>query len=123
MLVTLVPRGARAGATVGILEARAVVVAGALAIAATAWFGRDLSQMAAQPVVFGLAYLAFAIAVAIRFGEIPFHLWAARLTDVGARDVAAGADRAGARLARHRGARLDRWLGRRRWRSISTPNG
>jgi len=82
VLVTLVPRGARAGATVGILEARAVVVAGALAIAATAWFGRDLSQMAAQPVVFGLAYLAFAIAVAIRFGEIPFHLWAARLTDV-----------------------------------------
>ena len=40
-----------------------------------------------------------------------------------ARDVAAGADRAGARLARHRGARLDRWLGRRRWRSISTRNG
>jgi formate hydrogenlyase subunit 3/multisubunit Na+/H+ antiporter MnhD subunit len=82
VLVTLVPRGARAGATVGILEARAVVVAGALAIAATAWFGRDLSQMAAQPVVSGLAYLAFAVAVAIRFGEIPFHLWAARLTDV-----------------------------------------
>ena len=39
------PRGGRAGATVGILEARAVVVAGALAIAATAWFGRDLSQL------------------------------------------------------------------------------
>ena len=30
------------------------IVAGALAIAATAWFGRDLSQLAAQPVVFGL---------------------------------------------------------------------
>ena len=60
---------------------RAVVVAGALAIAATAWIGRDLSQLAAQPVVFGLAYLAFALAVAIRFGAIPFHLWAARLTD------------------------------------------
>ena len=59
-----------------------MVVSGALVIAATAWFGRDLGQMAAQPVVFGLAYLAFAIAVAIRFGEIPFHLWAARLTDV-----------------------------------------
>lgn len=82
VLVTLLPRGARAGATVGIREARAVVVAGALAIAATAWFGRDLSQMVAQPVVFGLAYLAFAIAVAMRFGAIPFHLWAARLTDV-----------------------------------------
>ena len=82
VLATLVPRGARAGATVGILEARAVVVSGALAIAATAWFGRDLGQLVAQPVVFGLAYLAFAVAVAIRFGAIPFHLWAARLADI-----------------------------------------
>jgi len=81
VLVTLVPSNGRAGATIGIRETRAVVVAGALAIAATAWFGRDLSQLAAQPVVFGLAYLAFAVAVAIRFGAIPFHLWAARLTD------------------------------------------
>ena len=82
VLVTLIPGNPRAGATVGIRETRAVVVAGALAIAATAWFGRDLSQLAAQPVVFGLAYLAFAVAVAMRFGAIPFHLWAARLTDV-----------------------------------------
>ncbi len=82
VLVTLVPNAPRAGATVGIRETRAVVVAGALAIAATAWFGRDLSQLAAQPVVFGLAYLAFAVAVAMRFGAIPFHLWAARLSDV-----------------------------------------
>ena len=52
-----------------------------MAIAATAWIGRDLSELAAQPVVFGLAYLAFALAVAIRFGAIPFHAWAARLTD------------------------------------------
>lgn len=82
VLVAPVPSGGRAGATIGIREARAVVVAGALAIAATAWFGRDLSQLAAQPVVFGLAYLAFAVAVAMRFGAIPFHLWAARLADV-----------------------------------------
>jgi len=82
VLVTLLPNGARAGATVGIRETRAVVVAGALSIAATAWFGRDLSELVAQPVVFGLAYLAFAVAVAMRFGAIPFHLWAARLTDV-----------------------------------------
>lgn len=82
VLVTLLPTNARAGATVGIRETRAVVVAGALAIAATAWFGRDLSQLAAQPTVFGLAYLAFAVAVAMRFGAIPFHLWAARLSDV-----------------------------------------
>jgi NADH:ubiquinone oxidoreductase subunit 2 (chain N) len=82
VLVTLVPSVGRAGATVGIRETQAVVVAGALAIAATAWFGRDLSQLAAQPVVFGLAYLAFVVAVAMRFGAIPFHLVAARLTDV-----------------------------------------
>ena len=82
VLVALVPGGGRVSATVGIRETRAVVVAGALAIGATAWIGRDLSQLSAQPVVFGLAYLAFALAVAMRFGEIPFHLWAARLTDV-----------------------------------------
>ncbi len=82
VLVTLVPRGGRVGASIGIRETRAVIVSGCLAIAATAWIGRDLSQLAAQPVVFGLAYLAFAVAVAMRFGAIPFHLWAARLTDV-----------------------------------------
>jgi NADH-quinone oxidoreductase subunit M len=81
VLVTLVPGGARAGSTVGIREARAVVIAGALAIAATAWFGRDLRELDALPVVFGLAYLAMAVAVAMRFGAIPFHLWAARLAD------------------------------------------
>jgi formate hydrogenlyase subunit 3/multisubunit Na+/H+ antiporter MnhD subunit len=82
VILTLVPGGARAGATVGIREARAVIVAGALAIAATAWIGRDLRELDAQPVVFGLAYLAMATAVAMRFGAIPFHLWAARLADV-----------------------------------------
>ena len=82
VLVTLLPQNARAGATVGIREARAVVVAGALAIAATAWIGRDLTALVAIPTVYGLAYLAMAVAVAMRFGAIPFHLWAARLTDV-----------------------------------------
>jgi hypothetical protein len=80
-LVTLVPTGGRGASTVGIRVLRATVVAGTMAIAATAWIGRDLTDLAAQPVVFGLAYLAFAIAVAIRFGAIPAHAWAARLTD------------------------------------------
>ena len=79
--LTLAPGSDRIGATLGIRELRAVIVAGTMAIAATAWIGRDLTQLAAQPVVFGLAYLAFALAVAVRFGAIPFHLWAARLTD------------------------------------------
>ena len=81
VLLTLVPGGGRAGATVGIRVLRALIVAGAMATAAAAWIGRDLSELAAQPVVFGLAYLAFGLAVAIRFGAIPFHVWAARLTD------------------------------------------
>ncbi len=80
-LLALVPIGGRGGATVGIRVLRATAVAGTMAIAATAWIGRDLTDLAAQPVVFGLAYLAFAVAVAIRFGTIPFHAWAARLTD------------------------------------------
>ncbi len=81
VLLTLVPGGGRAGATVGIRVLRALIIAGAMATAAAAWIGRDLSELAAQPVVFGLAYLAFGLAVAIRFGAIPFHVWAARLTD------------------------------------------
>jgi formate hydrogenlyase subunit 3/multisubunit Na+/H+ antiporter MnhD subunit len=80
-LLTLVPLGARFGATTGTRVIRATVIAGTFAIAATAWIGRDLSELAAQPIVFGLAYLAMALAVAIRFGAIPFHGWAARLTD------------------------------------------
>jgi len=80
-LVALAPIGGRPGATIGTRVLRATAVAGTMAIAATAWIGRDLSQLAAQPIVFGLAYLAFALAVAIRFGAIPAHTWAARLTD------------------------------------------
>ena len=80
-LVTLVPDRGRTGATVGTRVLRATAVSGTMAIAATAWIGRDLSELAAQPIVFGLAYLAFALAVAVRFGAIPAHQWAARLTD------------------------------------------
>lgn len=80
-LLCIAPIGRRVGATVGIRAVRATVIAGTMAIAATAWIGRDLSQLAARPVVFELAYLAMAIAVAIRFGVIPVHAWAARLAD------------------------------------------
>jgi NADH:ubiquinone oxidoreductase subunit 2 (subunit N) len=80
-LLTIVAIETRAGATVGTRVLRAAVIAGTMAIAATAWIGRDLSELAAQPVVFGLAYLAMALAVALRFGAIPFHAWSARLTD------------------------------------------
>jgi formate hydrogenlyase subunit 3/multisubunit Na+/H+ antiporter MnhD subunit len=79
--LTIVAVGARSSATVGIRVLRATVIAGTAAVAATAWIGRDLSELAAQPIVFGLAYLAMALAVAIRFGAIPFHAWSARMTD------------------------------------------
>jgi formate hydrogenlyase subunit 3/multisubunit Na+/H+ antiporter MnhD subunit len=76
------PLGAAARAAyVGVRELRALGLAGALAILATAWLARPLGDLAAEPAVFGLAYLAFGIAVAIRFGAIPFHLWAARVAD------------------------------------------
>lgn len=80
-LLCIAPLGGRAGATVGIRALRATIVAGTMAVAAAAWIGRDLSELAARPVVFELAYLAMAFAVAIRFGVIPVHAWAARLTD------------------------------------------
>ena len=80
-LLAITPGGDRPGASIGIRDARAVLIAGAMALAATAWIGRDLGQLDAPPVVFGLAYLAVALAVAIRFGAIPFHLWVARLTE------------------------------------------
>lgn len=80
-LLCITPLGGRVGTAVGARAVRATIIAGVLAIAATAWIGRDLSELVAQPVVFGLAYLAMAVAVAIRFGAIPVHAWAARLTD------------------------------------------
>lgn len=76
------PLGATARAAfVGAREIRALAVAGALAIVAAAWLARPLGELVAAPGVLGLAYLAFGFAVAVRFGAIPFHLWAARVAD------------------------------------------
>jgi NADH-quinone oxidoreductase subunit N len=58
-----------------------VIISGTLAIGAAAWIARPLGDLTVQPAVFGLAYLAFVLAVAVRFGVIPFHFWAARLAD------------------------------------------
>ena len=81
-ILVAAPVGAAARAAfVGVRELRAVAIAGALAIIAAAWLARPLDDLMAVPAAFGLAYLTFAIAVAIRFGAIPFHLWAARLAD------------------------------------------
>ena len=81
ILVTIVPPATARGVVVAGRELRALAIAGVLAILAAAWIARPLEELAAEPAVFGLAYLGFAIAVAIRFGAIPFHFWAARLAD------------------------------------------
>jgi NADH:ubiquinone oxidoreductase subunit 2 (subunit N) len=76
------PLGAAARAAfVGARELRALAITGALAILASAWLARPPGDLATQPAVFGLAYLGFGAAVAVRFGAIPFHLWAARVAD------------------------------------------
>jgi NADH:ubiquinone oxidoreductase subunit 2 (subunit N) len=81
ILVTVVPPPTALGVVVAGRELRALAIAGVLAIVAAAWIARPLEALAAEPAVFGLAYLGFAVAVAIRFGAIPFHFWAARLAD------------------------------------------
>jgi NADH:ubiquinone oxidoreductase subunit 2 (subunit N) len=81
ILVTIVSPSTPATVIVAVRELRAVAVAGFLSVLAAAWLARPLGELAAEPEVFGLAYLGFAAAVAIRFGAIPFHFWAARLAD------------------------------------------
>ncbi|MDP9483084.1 MAG: hypothetical protein M3P84_07665, partial [Chloroflexota bacterium] len=80
-LVTLVRPTSARNVQVATREFRAIAVAGALALVGMAWIARPLGPLAEEPTVFGLAYLAVALAAAIRFGAIPFHRWAARLAD------------------------------------------
>ncbi len=80
-LVTLVRPTTAANVQVASREFRAIVVAGAIAIVGMAWIARPLGPLAEEPTVFGVAYMAVALAVAIRFGAIPFHRWAARLSE------------------------------------------
>ena len=51
---------------------RLLAVAGALAITAVAWAG-PATGGSADPAAFGLADLAIVLAVALRFGVVPFH--------------------------------------------------
>jgi NADH-quinone oxidoreductase subunit N len=81
VLVTLAPAGARAGATVGIREVRAAVVAGVVGYGAASILGRPFETGPSAPGILSLAFLGCGIAVAMRFGAVPFHLWAARLAD------------------------------------------
>ena len=80
-LVTLTRPVTARNVQVATREFRAIAIAGAMALVGMAWIARPLGPLAEEPTVFGLAYLAVALAAAIRFGEIPFHRWAARLAD------------------------------------------
>lgn len=80
ILVTLVAPIDERGVEVGARELRAVAVAGTLALAATAGLGSGLVSPGTGAGAVGLAYLAVVVAVALRFGVIPFHAWAGRLS-------------------------------------------
>jgi multicomponent Na+:H+ antiporter subunit D len=62
-------------------QVRLIAVAGLLAFVAVAWAAPALSGIGSDPAAFGLADLAIVLAVAVRFGAIPFHRPVARLTD------------------------------------------
>ena len=106
VMLAVTPGGDRAGATAGLRHLRAVVTAGAVAVLVVAWVDPDMTALGLAPPAFGLAYLAVALGVAIRFGAIPFHLWAARLTDVSPRRWAAARHGPGGSPIRDRRSRL-----------------
>ena len=81
VVVTLEPPRTGRAVVVAARELRAFVVAGALAIAAFAWLTRPAGDLAGATGFVGLAFLAGTAAIAMRFGSIPFHLWAARVAD------------------------------------------
>jgi hypothetical protein len=60
-------------------QLRAIAVAGSLVVLATAWLARPAGVLAQEPAGFGAVCLGVGLGVAIRFGAIPFHLWAARV--------------------------------------------
>ena len=80
ILVTLVAPIDERGVEVGARELRAVAVAGTLALVAVAGLGGGLGPPGTGSAAVGLAYLAVVVAVALRFGLIPFHAWAGRLS-------------------------------------------
>lgn len=81
LFVTFVPPRSAVGAAIAGRELRALAGAAGLAVIAAAWTARPVDVLAAEPAATGLAFLAFAAAVAVRLGVIPFHRWAARLAE------------------------------------------
>jgi NADH-quinone oxidoreductase subunit N len=81
ILITLVGRATERGLVVAIRELRALVVAGVLGLLAAAAITGPVAASRIDPAIAALSYFGFAAAVAIRFGAIPFHVWAARVAD------------------------------------------
>jgi len=80
VLVTLVAPIDERGAQVSARELRAVAVAGALGLLAVTVLDPSAGSAVAGGAAVGLAFLAMVVAVALRFGAIPFHTWAGRLS-------------------------------------------
>jgi NADH:ubiquinone oxidoreductase subunit 2 (subunit N) len=80
-LVSLDASVSAAGVRVVVRQVRTIALAGVLAYVAVAWAAPALSGIGSDPAAFGLADLAIVLAVALRFGAVPFHRPVARLTD------------------------------------------
>ncbi len=72
-LVALMPPVTNHDVRVVATSLRVLVLAGALAIVALAWTNPSFASIGGDPQAFGLADLAIVLAVAVRFGAIPFH--------------------------------------------------
>jgi formate hydrogenlyase subunit 3/multisubunit Na+/H+ antiporter MnhD subunit len=81
VVLTLGPEPAPRDVVVVAREVRVLTVVGVAAMVAVAWIASPIGREGPPGIVFGLAYLTLVLAVALRFGAIPFHLWAARLAD------------------------------------------
>jgi hypothetical protein len=81
VILTLGPEPAPRDVAVVAREVRVLTVAGVAAMIAVAWIASPIGREGPPGIIFGLAYLALVLAVALRFGAIPFHVWAARLAD------------------------------------------
>jgi NADH:ubiquinone oxidoreductase subunit 2 (subunit N) len=80
-LVTLNASLSAADVRVVVGHVRVIALAGALAIVAMAWAAPSVGNVPGDAEALGLADFAIVLAVAIRFGAIPFHRPVARLTD------------------------------------------
>jgi len=80
LLVTVVTPIDDRGVQVTVGKLRSIAVAGMLGLIAVTWVARLPGASGLDPAVVGLAYLAMAVALALRFAVIPFHAWVGQLS-------------------------------------------